>query len=87
MVRASDFRQKEVINIKDGKRLGFVYDVEINMRTGMIESIVVPGPGKFLGLFGNENDYVIPWENIKRMGEDIILVELNSDMPNGYIEA
>lgn len=76
MLRASDFRQKEVINIVDGCRLGYVYDVEINMEKGVIEAIIVPGPGRFLGIFGRDNDYVIPWEKIKKVGDDIILVEL-----------
>ncbi len=78
-MRASDFRQKEVINIADGKRLGFVYDVKIDMTKGVIESIIVPGPGKLLGLFGRNTDYVIAWQNIKKVGDDIILVDLNPD--------
>ncbi|WP_094547552.1 YlmC/YmxH family sporulation protein [Petroclostridium xylanilyticum] len=86
MVRASDFRQKEVINIADGKRLGFVYDVEIDMNKGVIESIIVPGPGKFLGLFGRDTDYVIPWNSIKKVGDDIILVDMNEGVMKRYIE-
>lgn len=85
MVRASDFKQKEVINVSDGKRLGFVYDVEIDMNTGAIKAIVVPGPGKILGLFGRDTDYVIPWENIKKVGDDIILVEIHSETIKKYI--
>ncbi len=77
MSRASDFRQKEVINLTDGKRLGFVYDVEINMENGKVEAIIVPGSGKLLGLFGRDTDYVIPWESIKRVGEDIILINMD----------
>ena len=80
LLRASDFRQKEVINIANGKRLGFVYDVEVDMNKGVIESIIVPGQGKFLGLFGRETDYVIPWTNIKKVGDDIILVEINESV-------
>jgi YlmC/YmxH family sporulation protein len=75
--RASDFRQKEVINLTDGKRLGFVYDVEINMENGKVEAIIVPGSGKLLGLFGRDTDYVIPWQSIKRVGEDIILINMD----------
>lgn len=86
MVKASDFRQKEVINIADGKRLGFVYDVEIDMQKGIIEAIVVPGEGKFLGLFGRENDHVIPWDQIKKVGEDIILVDLPMESMKRYID-
>ena len=86
VVKASDFRQKEVINIGDGKRLGFVYDVEIDMQKGIIEAIVVPGAGKFLGLFGRDNDYVIPWDQIKKVGEDIILVDLPIQSMKRYID-
>jgi sporulation protein YlmC with PRC-barrel domain len=37
-----DFKHKEVINIKDGKRLGLVQDVTANLETGVITSIIVP---------------------------------------------
>ena len=75
MNKASDFRQKEVINIYDGKRLGFVYDVDIDMDTGKLNSIIIPGGAKFLGIFGTADDYVIPFSSIKTVGEDIILVD------------
>lgn len=77
LTRALDLRQKEVINISDGKRLGYVYDIEMDLRDGRIDSIIIPGDARFFGLFGKNNDYVIPWENIKKIGMDIILVELN----------
>lgn len=77
MNRTSDFRQKEVINISDGKRLGFVHDVEINLESGRLDAIVIPGEGRFFGLFGKDNEYVIPWSKIKKIGEDIILVEFD----------
>ena len=75
MVKASDFRQKEVINIYDGKRLGYVCDVDIDMVKGVLNAIIVPGNGKVLGLFGKDDDYVIPWNKIKTIGDDIILVD------------
>lgn len=71
-----DFKHKEVINITDGKRLGFVQDVTANLETGIITSIIVPGNMKFFNIFSSSNDIVIPWENIKCIGEDIILVEI-----------
>lgn len=77
MNRTSDFRQKEVININDGKRLGFVCDVEINLDSGKLESIVIPGGNKLFGILGRDSEYVIPWERIKKVGEDIILVEID----------
>ena len=45
--RASEFRRKEVINITDGKRLGFADDIELNLESGSIDSLVIPGPGKY----------------------------------------
>jgi len=72
-----DFKHKEVININDGKRLGFVQDVTADLETGTITSIIVPGNNKLFNVFAS-NDIVIPWENIKCIGDDIILVEINN---------
>lgn len=77
MNRTSDFRQKEVINISDGKRLGFVCDVEIDLKSGKLESIVIPGGNRLFGILGKDSEYIIPWERIKKIGEDIILVEID----------
>ena len=71
-----DFKHKEVININDGRRLGFVQDVTANLETGIITSIIVPGNAKLFNLFSSNNDIIIPWDNIKCIGEDIILVEI-----------
>ena len=70
-----DFKHKEVINIKNGKRLGYVQDVTADLKTGTITSIIVPGNTKFFNLFASGNDIVIPWENITCIGDDIILVD------------
>ena len=72
-----DFRHKEVINIKDGRRLGCVQDVCADLQTGIITSIIVPGGNnKLLNIFASNNDIVIPWQNIKCIGDDLILVEI-----------
>ncbi len=71
-----DFKHKEVINIKDGKRLGYVQDVCADLETGVITSIIVPGSNKFMSIFSSNNDIVIPWQNVKCIGEDLILVEI-----------
>ena len=70
--RIVDLRCKEVISISDGSRLGYVNDVEIDTCTGRLAAIVVPGQGKF-GFLGKREDFVIPWEAIRRIGDDIIL--------------
>ena len=60
-----DFKHKEVINITDAKRLGFVQDVNADLETGMITSIIVPGSVKLINFFSSSNDIVIPWQNIR----------------------
>lgn len=77
MVKLSEMREKEVINIRDGAKIGFVYDFEIDLENGRILAIVIPGPGKVLGIFGKNNDYTIEWEEIVRIGTDAILVNIN----------
>ena len=71
-----DFRHKEVVNINNGKRLGFVQDVCANLETGRITSIIVPGGKKLMSMFAKEDDIVIEWEKIKCIGDDIILVDI-----------
>lgn len=73
--RFSDFRYKEVINVRTGCRLGYVCDAEFSYPEGRITALIVPGKAKYLGVFGREEDYILPWECISRIGDDIILVE------------
>ncbi|OON98426.1 MAG: photosystem reaction center protein H [Epulopiscium sp. Nele67-Bin004] len=75
-MRISDMKHKEIINILDGSRLGYICDVEIDWTEGKVKTLIVPGPGKIMGMFGRELEYIIPWDNIKKIGEDTILVEL-----------
>ena len=79
-MKISDFQTKEVVNILDGKRLGQISDLEIDLRHGRVEAIVVPGPGKFLGLFSAGNDFVIPWRNIVKIGKDVVLVRMEETL-------
>lgn len=71
-----DFKHKEVISAITGKRMGYVQDVCADLETGTITSIIVPGENKFVSMFSNKNDIVIPWEKIHCIGEDIILVDV-----------
>lgn len=71
-----DFRKKEVINIKDGRRLGYVQDVTADLKTGTIKEIIVPGNTKLLGFFSNGDELCIPWEAIKCISDEIILVDI-----------
>lgn len=74
--KGMDFKKKEVINVNDGKRLGFVQDVCADLESGKITSIIVPGGNKIINMFSNENDIVIEWKNIKCIGDEVILVDV-----------
>ncbi|MCI8594568.1 MAG: YlmC/YmxH family sporulation protein [Oscillospiraceae bacterium] len=73
--RMADLRYKEIVSITDGSRFGYVGDVELDLGTGQVRSLVVPGRLRLFGLLGREEDKVFPWESVKRFGEDIILVD------------
>lgn len=77
--RIATLKHKEVINVRDGLRLGYVCDVVIDTKCGRILSLVVPVPGCFFGIFGRDKEYVIPWCCILRISEDIILVDTSVD--------
>jgi len=79
MIRIYELRQKEIINIKDGTRFGFVADVEIDEEKGEISKIIVPGPARVFGVFGRDAEYCIPWSSIKQVGDDIILVDVDAE--------
>lgn len=70
---------KGSVNICNGKCLGGVVDLQINECSGAIEALIVPGPGKFCGFFGTDSEYVIPFACIKKIGPDIILVEIKEE--------
>ncbi len=73
--RMAELRSKEVISVKDGGRLGFVCDIEMDTETAAITALVVYGRARLFGLLGQEEDTVIPWRDIEMIGGDIVLVK------------
>ena len=73
--RIAELRYKEVISVEDGRRFGFVGDMEVDLDSGQVRALVVPGRRRLFGLLGREEDRYIPWNAVRRFGEDIILVE------------
>ncbi len=71
-----ELKGKEVINTADGSRLGCIVDLEINPADGCILAVVVPGPTRFLGFLRGDKDIVIPYCNIHKIGDDVILVDV-----------
>jgi len=79
--RVTDLRDKEIISVSDGCRFGYVGDVQVDLETGRVSALIVPGRLRLFGLLGREEDWIFPWDSIRRFGEDIILVEGESQNP------
>ena len=73
--RISELQYKEVVDITDGTRYGFIGDLELDANSGIIQNVVIAGKTRWLGFLGRESDTVFPWSAIKRIGTDIILVD------------
>ncbi|WP_128853660.1 YlmC/YmxH family sporulation protein [Bacillus sp. CDB3] len=78
MIRISEFQMKDVVNVSDGKRLGNIGDIDFDIDTGKIRAVIISKQTRMLGLFGKEVEFVIPWEKIMKIGEDVILVRVDN---------
>lgn len=78
-MRIAELRYREVINLADGRRLGYVCDADLDLRDGRLTALIVPGALRFFGLLGREEDYVLPFECITRVGDDIIFVDVKGE--------
>ena len=78
-LRLSELEDKEVINACDCKKLGYVVDLIIDECQGCIEAIIIPKTGKFCGIFCDGGEYVIPFRCVRKIGPDIILVEIHEE--------
>lgn len=75
--RIADMRHKEVVNVRDGTKLGYIDDVEFDTTTAELTALVVYGKARFFGLFGREEDIVVTWQDIEVIGEDTVLVSFD----------
>ena len=71
----NDLKDKEVISVVDGRRLGFISDAEIDLCSGRIISVILPPQGGCFSFFAKKDRIVIPWSDIEKIGDDIILVK------------
>jgi len=71
-----ELREKEVVNLADGKRLGRVQDLVME-QCGKVIGLIVPGEKKLLKAVSRDESIFITWRNIVKIGDDVILVELN----------
>ncbi len=76
-MRLSDLQSKDIVNTTDGRNIGNIIDVKIDERTGAIVALVVEPSKKMISFMSRGVDTEIAWQNIERIGEDVILVRLN----------
>ncbi len=75
----SQLRNKEVVNIKTGVKIGYIDDVEIDTETGKISAFLIFGRARAFGLIGRDDDIVLKFRDIELIGEDTILVNIKDD--------
>ena len=75
MMKISELRMKDVIEAEDGRRLGFINDMEIDADSGRIDALVIPGARSWRWLFGRSDETVLPWQRIVKLGVDVIIVQ------------
>lgn len=79
MIRLSELQMKEVISVVDGRRLGFIIDLEIDVRTGRIIALILADRDTKGGFFGKAEEIQVLWKQILRIGTDVILVKESTD--------
>jgi len=80
-MRLSDLQNKNIVNVNDGKNIGNIIDVRINETDGSILALVIEPNKKFFSFSSKGNDTEIDWKNITKIGEDVILVNINIENP------
>ena len=78
-MKYTDICGRQVINVMDGSMIGLVNDVEFDPCTGQICQLIIPGQGKWGGLFGRDTEYTIGWKCVRQIGTDIVLVDVCMD--------
>lgn len=76
-MKISELQSKDVVNVGNGRKLGRIYDLELDLRRGKIRALIIPGDARLFGWISNGREWVIPWHRIVKIGSDVILVRLD----------
>ena len=80
----TELKKKDVVQMKTGAKLGRADDLKFDGEEGRLEGLILFGRAKLFGLLGRQPDLFVPWEEIARLGQDVILV--NTDLPRDHTE-
>jgi YlmC/YmxH family sporulation protein len=77
-VKLSELIGKEIVNIYDGARLGTIGDSDliIDSASGIVDAIIIPGRNGLSRLLANRTQMIIPWKSVKKIGDEVIIVEM-----------
>lgn len=75
-MKLSDLQRKDIVNLSDGKKIGRIIDVEINILDGSLVNLIIEKNKYFRNIFNSESDVLVRFNQIKKMGEDVILIDL-----------
>lgn len=78
LCRIDELKNKQVVSVKNGAMLGRIDDVELDTENGKITSVIIFGKNHILGIFGRDNDLIIPWSDIEVIGSETVLVKTES---------
>lgn len=71
-----DLNEKDVIQIKTGENLGRIDDIALDAATAAVQAVILRGRSRWMGLLGHDEDLVIPWDAIRNIGADVVMVDV-----------
>ena len=75
-MRLSELQNKNLVNVSNGKNIGNIIDVNIDYQSGNIKSFIIESKGSILTFLNKDNDMEVKWNDIQKIGEDVILVNM-----------
>lgn len=75
-MRLSELQNKNIVNVSNGKNIGNIIDVNIDYQSGNIKSFIIESKGSILTFLNKDNDMEVKWNDIQKIGEDVILVNM-----------
>lgn len=76
-MRLTELQDKDIVNINDGKLIGKIIDLSLT-DNGILEDLIIEKAKFFVSMFSSKNEIKVNWKQIKKIGDDVILVELNT---------
>lgn len=75
-MKISDLKNMRVVNLGNGKVMGKIVDLVLDVNRGYVKAVMLPGESRWLGIWGAEKLTEVPWDKIKKIGKDVIIIDL-----------